>query len=225
MPPASAGCPPAGRARVAHRVPTAPCGRLVIGGGVAGMIGRAAGRRAGGRRRAGRRRPGARRRRARRRLRAERGERAWPSACATQESRCWRRPRRSATSTGIVPVWSREHAASGSRRAAHRSHRLDRAAADVRGQRPARGDAVLRRAAPRRPLRGAAREGAPWSRRRPTAASSPPSPCTRRASRSSGSPTRVPAGPTDGAVSADRERRGSRCCGQRRGPRLRTESG
>ena len=47
-----------------------------------------------------------------------------------------------------------EHAAPDPRRAPHRRHRVDRAAADVRGQRPARGDAVLGRAAARLALRG-----------------------------------------------------------------------
>ena len=69
------------------------------------------------------------------------------------------------------PRLGREHPAPGARRPPHRRHRLDRAAADVRGQRPARGDAVLRRAAARLRSTACDRASRRSSRPRPTAAS------------------------------------------------------
>ena len=59
---------------------------------------------------------------------------------------------------GIVPVWSGSTLHQIRARAPHRRHRLDRAAADVRGQRPPGRDAVLGRRAPGLPVRGRRRE-------------------------------------------------------------------
>ena len=60
-------------------------------------------------------------------------------------SRCWRRQRPFCFFDGIVPVLAGQHPAPGPCRPPHRRDGLDRAAAAVRGQRPARRDALLGR--------------------------------------------------------------------------------
>ena len=178
---------------------------LVIGGGIAGMaaalraaelgadvvlvddgpeLGGSAARRRSGRRGRGAGREGARRR--------DRGARAGG------RDRLVRRAR-----AGLV----RQHAASDPGRRPHHRDRLDRAAADVRGQRPARGDAVLRRRAARRALRGAAREDARWSRPPPIAGSSPRSPCATPGVAVAGVADARPAG-ADEELAARLEREG-----------------
>ena len=116
---------------------------------------------------------------------------------------------------GIVPVWCAEHAASDPRRAPRRRHRLDRAAADVRGQRPSRGDALLRRASGSPPSTGCG-PGSTRGRRddRRPRRSSRRSPCARRASRSRAVADARRAGPTRSSWRGW-SARGSRCCAAR----------
>ena len=90
----------------------------------------------------------------------------------------------------------RQHAASDPGRRPHHRDRLDRAAPDVRGQRPPRGDAVLRRRAARVALRRPARETRGDRDHHRSRRSSPRSPCTTLGSPSLGSPTPAPRGPT-----------------------------
>ena len=215
---------PPGRARVAHRVPAPPRRRARDRRRRRRHERRAARRRAGGRRGARRRRSRARRRRrspataptARRELGAPRPRRRGRGAGAGRGARVLRRDR-----PGLVA----EHAAPGPRRAPRRRHRLDRAAADVRGQRPARGDALLRRRSGSPRSTGSARARPPWSRRPPTAASSPPSRCTRPGSRSSRVADARRERRRRGARARGSSGRGSRSARQRRGPRRRAPAG
>ena len=142
---------------MAHRVPASSCRRARDRRRRRRHERGAAGRRAGGRRGARRRRAGARRDRAPgrsprsgRRAGAARPRRRGRGAGSGRRARLLRRHR---------PRLDAEHAAPDPGRAPHRGHRLDRAAADVRGQRPAGGDAVLGRAAARLALRRPSGQG------------------------------------------------------------------
>ena len=143
-------------AGVAHRVPPPPRRRSGDRRRHRGHGGRAASRRAGRRCRPRRRRPRARWISSRRRH-GRRGQGARREGCggrgrdprAGGRDRLVRRAR-----AGLV----RQHAASDPGRCPHHRDRLDRAAPDVRGQRPPRGDALLRRRAARVALRRPARE-------------------------------------------------------------------
>ena len=73
------------------------------------------------------------------------------------------------------------HAPPGARPADRLRHRLDRAAAALPRQRPARRDALRRRRAPGRALRAAARAAAPWWPRSTTAGSRRPWRCSTTA--------------------------------------------